>query len=104
MYTVQPKFHVFERFAERWPGVNPGDVIISPDAMMFKYDEFMERDEDTRCVIVKKRPLLVLARIDEEIGQKPYSMNGDRLTEDDMSTFVLYSISMGFLIALMPRR
>jgi hypothetical protein len=75
--------------------VVPGDVVVSPDTWFYRYQEFMDRDEDTRCVVTKFNPLLVLARIDG-------SVDGRKLPPG-CSTFVVLSITRGFLVTVMSR-
>lgn len=90
-----PKFHVFPAWSLAWPDVCPGDVIISPETKFYRYNEFMDRTNETKVVITKQRPLLVLARIDG-------SVDGEVLREH-YSTFVVFSISKGFLVTVMSR-
>ena len=90
-----PKFHVFKSFALAWPDVMPGDVVVAPDTRFYRYQEFMDRDENTKVVITKFNPLLVLARIDGAV-------DGENLREY-YSTFVVYSITRGFLVTVMSR-
>lgn len=90
-----PKFHRFKSFALAWPDVLPGDVVVSPDTRFYRYQEYMDRDENTRVVITKFNPLLVLARIDG-------SVDGEKL-EPHYSTFVVFSITRGFLVTVMSR-
>lgn len=90
-----PKFHRFKSFALAWPDVLPGDVVVSPDTRFYRYDEFMDRDENTRPIVTKFNPLLVLARIDG-------SVDGEALAPH-YSTFVVFSITRGFLVTVMSR-
>lgn len=92
-----PKFHVFPSYALAWPDVVPGDAVISPDHCLWRLNDFMDRNESTRPVIVKRNPLLVLARIDKVIGAPITS------TAPCLSTFVVFSITNGFLVTIMSR-
>lgn len=57
--------------------------------------DFIGRDENTKVVVTQKKPMLVLARIDG-------SVDGEKL-EPHYSTFVVFSISRGFLVTVMSR-
>ena len=84
------RFHVFERFAKAWPDVYPGDVVISPETIFYTYDE------KENSVITAKKPMLVLSRLDG------IDHTGATLA-NHASTFIVYSISMGFLVTVMNR-
>lgn len=90
-----PKFHRFKSFAFAWPDVLPGDVVVSPDTRFYRYQEFMDRDENTKCIVTKFNPLLVLARIDGAV-------DGENLPPH-YSTFVVFSITKGFLVTVISR-
>lgn len=90
-----PKFHVFPAYALAWPDVQPGDVIISPEARFFRMNDWYDRDDTTKGIITKFRPMLVLARIDGVFGEDALKCS------KDTCTFVVYSISKGFLITAM---
>ena len=90
-----PKFHVFPSYALAWPDVVPGDVIVSPDTRFYRYQDYMERTASTRVVITKFNPLLVLSRIDGSVD--------DEVLEPHYSTFVVFSITRGFLVTVMSR-
>lgn len=90
-----PKFHVFPAYALAWPDVQPGDVVISPESRFYRLFDFIGRDENTKVIVTKRRPMLVLARIDG-------SVDGEQL-EPHYSTFVMFSISRGFLVTVISR-
>lgn len=90
-----PKFHVFPAYVSAWPDVQPGDVVVSPGSMFYRLFDFIGRDENTSVIVTRRRPMLVLARIDG-------SIDGERL-EPHCSTFIVFSISRGFLVTVMPR-
>lgn len=100
----EPRFHVFERFTPRWPDVEPGDVVISPDARTYLFNEFIDRDEASHPVIVKHNPLLVLARLDVVVGERLLAGECGHESPDDLSTFIVLSITRGFLITIKSRR
>lgn len=90
-----PKFHVFKSFPFAWPDVYPGDVVVSPDTRFYRYQEFMDRTDETKVVITKRNPLLVLARVDGAV-------DGEDLPPH-YSTFVVFSITRGFLVTVISR-
>ncbi len=90
-----PKFHVFKGFVLAWPDVLPGDMVISPDTRFYRYQEFMDRDASTGIIVSKHNPLLVLSRIDGAVDGKNLS--------EYYSTFVVFSITRGFLVTVMSR-
>ncbi len=89
------KFHTFPAFATSWPNVMPGDIVISPESRFYNYDEYATRDDKTRLVITQKNPMLVIARFDKWEDRMPWP--------DYYSMFVVFSISRGFLVIVMPR-
>ncbi len=85
-----PLFHVFESFARAWPDVCPGDVVISPETVFQTYDEAAV------AVVTARKPMLVIARLDgrDFLGEPTHFL---------ASTFIVYSITRGFLVTLMDR-
>ena len=91
----QPAWHVFEPWATSWPNVEPGDVVISPETRFYRLNEYIGRTKKTRNIITQHRPLIVIARIDKAVD--------DEQIPDDYSTFVVLSVSAGFLVTVMSR-
>lgn len=96
---VTPAFHVFPRFTGTWTDVKPGDIVISPSAALFRYEDYPTRNDDTRVVIVQKRPLLVLARLDKVLDP----LKGEDEIEN-LSTFIVFSITAGILMGNFKRK
>ena len=47
----------------RWSDVLPGDIVQSNGTHAYRLEDFYGRDYDTRTLVLRHRPVLVLARI-----------------------------------------
>lgn len=94
------KFFKFDPHKDSWPDLMPGDCFIAPFTLLWRMGDYDERgDETVRPVSTRINPMLVISRIEGAVGG---------ITSDDnmgsesgkLSTIVVFSVSKGFLIAV----
>lgn len=89
------KFHNLPVGTETWHDVLPGDAIISPWMRFYRINDYIDADHHTKIVTVIKKPLLVVGRLEGAYGRAD-----DAPSPKNCSTFIVYSITAGFLIAV----
>ena len=93
-------FFKFDPHRDRWPDLLPGDCFVAPFARLWRMDDYDQRSEEkVHPVSTRQNPMLVLARIDNAVGDAFADVDTMGSESGKLSTIVVFSVSKGFLIA-----